>query len=370
MVKRFLVFLIAAFMALSLFACSSGNTEQTASTPKVEEAAPSPAGSNTAPATTEQAKPAEPAPSQDASKAPDASAQAPSPANGSSASGAPAAGDTSKPAPAGEASKPASAEPSGSKTPAPEPSKSNPQPAAPPKQEPPAQQPPAQQPAPAKPDPAPAAKPEISPQGKKLLFVGRDQDPLPAEDQAIMDRLKKMGFSVTHSIDREFTADATKGYDMIYISQTMNSKFLKGGVMKDVAIPTLYVKNHGMFYLGLSSVEENTTVKKSKTIEIVDASHKIAAGLSGTVDVYKEIGDNFGVSYGVPGKEAKVVATVPGDKTKAALYYYDKGAKADNGYVTKARVSFYYWSNGMHENSTDAGWKLWDNIVLWTLQNG
>lgn len=65
-----------------------------------------------------------------------------------------------------------------------------------------------------------------------------------------------------------------------------------------------------------------------------------------------------------------MIATVPGDKTKAALYYYDKGAKADNGYEVKARLSYYYWSNGMQDTSTDAGWKLWDNIVLWTLQNG
>ncbi|MGO4274939.1 hypothetical protein AB4Z22_34775, partial [Paenibacillus sp. TAF58] len=134
--------------------------------------------------------------------------------------------------------------------------------------------------------------------------------------------------------------------------------------------PTVYVKSHGMFYLGLSSLEEGATVKKIKSIDIVDSKHKVAGGLSGTIDVYKEADTGYGVSYGIVGKEAKVIATIPGDKTKAALYYYDKGSKADNGYTVKARVSFYYWSNGMQDNSTDAGWKLWDNIVLWTLQNG
>jgi hypothetical protein len=224
--------------------------------------------------------------------------------------------------------------------------------------------------APAASTPEAAQKPEVSPKGKKVLLVGRDSEPLPAEDVAIATRLKGMGFSVAHLSDRELTADATKGYDLIYISQTTNSKFLKTGAMKEVAIPTVYVKSHGMFYLGLSSQEEGTTVKKLKSIDIVDSKHKIAGGLSGTVDVYTETGDNFGVSYGIPGKEAKVIATVPGDKAKAALYYYDKGAKADNGYEVKARLSYYYWSNGMQDTSTDAGWKLWDNIVLWTLQNG
>ncbi|BFT71018.1 hypothetical protein [Paenibacillus sp. P36] len=225
-------------------------------------------------------------------------------------------------------------------------------------------------PAPAASQPEAAQKAEVSPQGKKVLLVGRDSEPLPAEDVAIASRLKGMGFSVTHLADRELTADATKGYDLIYVSQTTNSKFLKTGAMKEVAIPTVYVKSHGMFYLGLSSQEEGTTVKKLKSIDIVDSKSKIAGGLSGTVEVYTETGDNFGVSYGIPGKEAKVIATVPGDKTKAALYYYDKGAKGDNGYEVKARLSYYYWSNGMQDTSTDAGWKLWDNIVLWTLQNG
>lgn len=225
-------------------------------------------------------------------------------------------------------------------------------------------------PAPTASQPEAAQKPEVSPKGKKVLLVGRDSEPLPAEDIAIADRLKGMGFSVAHLSDRELTADATKGYDLIYISQTTNSKFLKTGAMKEVAIPTVYVKSHGMFYLGLSAQEEGTTIKKLKSIDIVDSKHKIAGGLTGTIDVYTETGDNFGISYGVPGKEAKVIATVPGDKAKAAVYYYDKGAKADNGYEVKARLSYYYWSNGMQDTSTEAGWKLWDNIVLWTLQNG
>lgn len=179
-----------------------------------------------------------------------------------------------------------------------------------------------------------------------------------------------MGFQVTRLGDRDFTADETKGYDFLYFSQTTNSKYLKDGVMKNVAIPTLYVKSHGMFYLGLTSLEEGAVVKNMKAVDIADSKHKIAGGLSGTVDVFKEAGERFGIGYGLPGKEAKVIATVPGDSKKAALYYYDKGSKADNGYEVKARISFYYWSNGMQDNSTDAGWKLWDNIVLWTLQNG
>lgn len=332
--KRFLILLVIALMTMTVIACSSSkeNPDASVSPTIVESAAPT-----ISPVPTVSVAPTE---SSKASALPTASSMAsvtPAPTESSKASVTPAATDSSKASattvPKDTPKATVTASPAATKT-------------------------------------EPTPQPEISPKGKKVLFVGREQVPVPAEDVAMADRLKGMGFIVTKLGDKDFTADETKGYDLLYFSQTVNSKFLKGGVMKDVAIPTVYVKSHGMFYLGLSSLEEGATVKKIKSIDIVDSKHKVAGGLSGTVDVYKEADTGYGVSYGIVGKEAKVIATIPGDKTKAALYYYDKGSKADNGYTTKARLSFYYWSNGMQDNSTDAGWKLWDNIVLWTLQNG
>ncbi|UJF35591.1 hypothetical protein [Paenibacillus hexagrammi] len=353
--RRFLMMVMFMIMTLSMIACSSTNQ---AETPNV----------STSPAATAiQTATAAPSPTPDAAKVsemPTSTAAATAAVSSASAEPTPSAvatADTTKttatPAPsaASVAATPKAETPKPAASPEASKSSNTPNPTAAP---------------PAATQPAAEHQAEISPQGKKVLLVGRDSDPLPAEDVAIADRLKGMGFSVTHFNDRELTADATNGYDLIYISQTTNSKFLKTGFMKDVAIPTVYVKSHGMFYLGLSSQEEGSTVKKIKSVDIVDSQHQIAGGLKGTVDVYLEASDRFGVSYGVPGKEAKVIATVPGDKSKAAVYYYDKGTKADNGYEVKARVSFYYWSNGMQDNSTDAGWKLWDNLVLWTLQNG
>ncbi|MDQ0888977.1 hypothetical protein QFZ81_004065 [Paenibacillus sp. V4I9] len=210
---------------------------------------------------------------------------------------------------------------------------------------------------------------EVSAEGKKVLFVGRDAASIPEEDVLVQDRLKALGFRVTNIIDRKFTAEKTEGYDLIYISNTLNAKYLKGGVMKDVAIPTVYTKNHGMYYLGLSSIEENAEFANGKSISIVDSKHKVASGLSGNVDVFNEADPKRSYGYGLMGKEAKVIATVPGDKTKGTIYYYDKGTKADNGYAVKARISYFFYS-GDHESVTDNAWKLLDALVLWTLQNG
>jgi hypothetical protein len=341
--KKMFKLLILAMLTLSMIACSSNSAEPAPKdAPKAAEtpvASNVPSGSTATAETPKEpeastATPAETTPGQTETPTEPAAAQAETPATPTDAKTAP----TSQPAQSDN--KPAPA-PKPEATPAPAPA-----PVA---------------------QPEPPAQPEISPKGKKLLLVGREKA---QEDIVVANRLKALGFSVTIMIDREFTPAETKGFDVIYISQTLNSKIIKDGVMKNVAVPTVYAKNHGMFYLGLSSIEEDADVLGVKTIDIADANHKVAGGLSGTVQIFKEANDKAGIGFGLPGKEAKVVATAPGDSSKAAIYYYDKGAKADNGYETKARISFFFMNNGLHENMTESTWKLLENTVVWTLQNG
>ncbi|MCR8631267.1 hypothetical protein [Paenibacillus radicis (ex Xue et al. 2023)] len=342
--KRLLMLLFAAFMAISIIGCSAA-TDKPA--PNAASKAPE---VTTPPKQAEAPKAAEPKAPAEAPKAEDPKAPAEAPKAGETKPAeAPKAEETKAPA---EASKAPAEAPKAAEVKAP------------------AETPKAAEPAAPTPAPAPASAPkqeEISAKGKKVLLVGREKA---GEDIVVSNRLKALGFAVTIMPDKNFTADKTNGYDLIYISQTLNSKMVKDGVMKDVAIPTVYVKNHGMYYLGLSSIEENANIFNVKSIDIVDSNHKVAGGLSGTVDIYKETGPKMGIGYGLPGKEAKIIATGPGDKSKATIYYYDKGTKADDGYAVKARISFFYLNNQMEENTTADGWKLLDNLVLWTLQNG
>ncbi|NOU96819.1 hypothetical protein GC093_26885 [Paenibacillus sp. LMG 31456] len=340
--KRLLMLLFAAIIAISIIGCSSttDNPAQGGSTKVADSStAPKPSAPPEAPKASEPKAPAE---------APKAPVDTPKTEEPKAPAEAPKAAETQAPAEAQKAAEtkaPAEA-PKAAETKAPTEAPKAAEPAAP--------------------APAPRQE-EVSAKGKKLLLVGREKA---GEDVFVANRLKALGFAVTIMPDKNFTADKTNGYDLIYISQTLNSKMVKDGVMKDVAIPTVYIKNHGMFYLGLSSIEENSNIFNVKSIDIVDSNHKVAGGLSGTVEIYKETGPKMGLSYGLPGKEAKIIATGPGDKSKATIYYYDKGTKADNGYEVKARVSFFYLNNQMEENTTEAGWKLLDNLVLWTLQNG
>ncbi|WP_159884911.1 S-layer homology domain-containing protein [Paenibacillus puerhi] len=229
--------------------------------------------------------------------------------------------------------------------------------------------PPAQTPAqPAAPAPEPGKeKPagEVSPKGKKLLIVGRERA---AEDVVIGDRMKALGFVVSYLVDRRLAPDRIKDFDLIFISETTNSKYVQSNLdeMKKLTIPVIYNKSISMGDLQLSETSENSRVNKVKTISIKNASHPLAAGVTGTPEVYTEDGIIY---YGVPAKEATVIATVAGDEKKATIYAYEKGAKNLKGEPVPARTVFFYMAAGMSTKTTDTAWKLIEATFLWALQN-
>lgn len=222
-------------------------------------------------------------------------------------------------------------------------------------------------------DPAAPAG-EVSAEGKKMLFITRQSSQMTQlkenpDDEKIINRMKDLGFRVTWVNCDKFTADKADGYDMVIVSNTLNSKYLRSGIMKDVAIPTVYLKNHGMYYLGLSSQEENTNEYNITSTTIAEPKDKAAAGLSGDVDLLLTTDPKTAIAYGLPGKEATVVATIPGKPKEATIFYYNKGTHSDSGYEVQARLSFFSFA-GNYDNSTEDSWKLLDALVLWTLQNG
>lgn len=223
----------------------------------------------------------------------------------------------------------------------------------------------------APPAPAKTTAKAISPKNKKLLLIGRAKDP--KDDAEVASRLAKLGFRVTKMEDKDFTAAKANQYDMLYVSNTVNSKFVKDGALNDVKVPILVAKNHAMFYLGLSSIEENADAVGVTSIEITNSKHEAAAGGSGKVKVYTQTRDQWGLSYGIPNaKGANVIATVPGDAKKATIYYYDKGTKTANGHTLKSRVSFIYYNGLPTSQGSDLsadGWKQFEQLAVFTLQN-
>ena len=74
----------------------------------------------------------------------------------------------------------------------------------------------------------------------------------------------------------------------------------------------------------------------------VDGSHPLAAGLSGTVNVYTDEAPRS-VSYGIPGADADVVATADAAGNFPTLFMYEAGDQlADGSVAAGARIGFFF----------------------------
>lgn len=200
--------------------------------------------------------------------------------------------------------------------------------------------------------------------GKKLLFVeGRDT----TGDRIVVKRLQEVhGMDVTVLMDKELTTENANGYSLIYISESVNSNKISNKLVK-LPIPVIYAEPQSTSDTGMTVTEGFGKLDAgniAKAIAIKDSKHQLAAGLSGSVDVYK---DNGKMGYASPGSEAIVVATVPNSDQNATIFAYDKGAKNAKGDPVVAREVFLYLMNGEEFNQNENGWKLFDAAVNWAI---
>jgi hypothetical protein len=69
-------------------------------------------------------------------------------------------------------------------------------------------------------------------------------------------------------------------------------------------------------------------------IEITNPAHPLAAGLVGAVSVYAGGGR---ISWGMPVGDVEIVATLPGDPSRATIFAFEAGAAMAAGFVAPAR---------------------------------
>lgn len=209
----------------------------------------------------------------------------------------------------------------------------------------------------------------VSVSGKKVLLIsGERSNELAPDDLPIVNRLEDLGFTVDRLLDRKMGPQSFDGYDLIFISETVNSKYAKNNihVLKTLPIPIIYNKGISIGEAGMSKISENSSAKKEQTITITDPDHPLAAGLKGDVDVYYAAND---IAFGIPGDDAIVVATLKSDSNKATIFAYEKGAKNVDGDAVPARTVFFMAKGGMlKDNATEELMEILEAAALWAVQ--
>ncbi len=194
----------------------------------------------------------------------------------------------------------------------------------------------------------------------QVMLLTYDASNPTGADPSVIQHFRDRGARVRQvRADSSVVADAD-GMDFLVISSTIMSG--DGAKYRDVTIPVLHWEQALQDEFEMS--HSNGTAGAQMSVSIVDPEHAMAAGLSGTVDVYN-VADGF--SYGIPTGVVEVVATVPGDPERAVLYGYESGAEMENGLIAPARRAFIFLDDNSYDKLTPEGLSLFDAAVDWAL---
>ncbi|MGH1488605.1 MAG: FG-GAP-like repeat-containing protein [Acidimicrobiales bacterium] len=157
------------------------------------------------------------------------------------------------------------------------------------------------------------------------------------DDRKIKATLEAAGFAVEVAADEAVTADDANGKDAVLISSTAAASQV-GSTFTDVTVPVVNYEfllhdDLGLTATGSANRGEAGTFS---TINIVDQDHMIASAVEveGLVEVLTR---RSRFTFGVPGPEAEVVATVSNRPDRAVLFTYDAGATLASGELAPAR---------------------------------
>jgi hypothetical protein len=194
---------------------------------------------------------------------------------------------------------------------------------------------------------------------KKVLFVGTDS----ANDRIVMKHFKELGFEATLMSDKELTPEQPANFGLVFVSSFAGSHRVADKLLGSTA-PVIYANGKILGQVGLASKDDSDYGDYSGlAIAIKDSKHELAAGLPGSVDIYKS---EAKISYVVP-QGGVIIASAPDNDKRAVICAFEKGQKNMNGQVLPAKRLFFNLTGGEEINRTENGWKLFDAAVHWAV---
>ena len=190
-----------------------------------------------------------------------------------------------------------------------------------------------------------------------LLIVGDAAVP-GTGDHAQRSRLQSLGFTVSLLDDDGLTgAEVIGDPDLIVISSSVVPSKIPGW-LSSVPEPILNAEAYAQFTLRLATSPGETA--SQTTLEIVDPSHPLAGGLSGSVSV--QSANSMARGNAVAG--AAVIAHMPGTSSPS-LYGVETGTPLTSGPAAPARRVGFFTSYASQSKLTANGWTLFDAAVAW-----
>lgn len=196
-----------------------------------------------------------------------------------------------------------------------------------------------------------------------VMVVGSAENPTES-DQEVRDRLATLEFDVQLiSANRLAAADVSEAALVVVpvIRVDAVAELLRG---LPVPILTWDQDLEPTFLFTEDEVDEAWGDTEPKLyIEIVNATHPLAAGLPAAVLQVNEFPQEF--AWGVPGAEATIIATLDDNRERAVIYAYDKGAELVDGSDAPEKRVFFMLTDDTFLALNDDALKLFDAAVTW-----
>lgn len=196
-----------------------------------------------------------------------------------------------------------------------------------------------------------------------LLVVGAV--PVSSGDASAVSQLQSLGQSVTVVEDGSSTTASANGKDLVVISDSVapdqvSDKFNQVLVPVIVFEPWLYDN------LGMTGPVAKTDYGRSglQTQLRMSGTHPLTGGLSGVVTVGTS---SAKFSWGKPGADAVVAATLKSNTTRPTIFAYEANALLANGTAAPARRVAVHLNTGALTAWNANGRKLFDAAVFWAL---
>jgi len=211
----------------------------------------------------------------------------------------------------------------------------------------------------------PASAP-AQPKGRRILLVHKADSASRKTDEAVKAHLEQRGYAVTLH-DQYLPATEACRHDMVALSASVRSRDLMQAY-RDVPVPLLSWENDLLDDLRMTGRRNGADygqVEREHELWMVNAPHALSAGLAaGPLNVYN---GNAPMGWGKPGLGASIIATLPGQPDRAAIFCYERGATMDYDFLAPARRTFFLLDNDTFGNLNAEGLKLFDAAVAWTI---
>lgn len=198
---------------------------------------------------------------------------------------------------------------------------------------------------------------------REALFVYAGT-PMNASDLVVSNRLALLGFTVTAQLAPTSATTQAAGKQLVVVSSTISSGDV-AAKFKEAGVPVIAWENSifdDMLWT-LNGGSDHGTIATQQNVEIVNATHPLAGGLSGTVQV---VSTARTLTFGLPNANATVIARSTDGNNRAVLWAYDKNAPLIDGNSKAAQRGVgMLLDNDTAQSATEALATLFDAAVSW-----